>query len=72
MFLLTITAGLIFTLLSFSSYAKFLPVFSTLSPSFQYSIGIILFLLVVTGGDYICYQMGKKQLANLLTGKSDN
>lgn len=72
MFLLTITAGLIFAFLSFSSYAKLLPVFSTLSPSFQYSIGIVLFLLVVTGGDYICYQMGKKQLANLLTGKNDN
>ncbi len=72
MFLLTITAGLIFALLSFSSYAKFLPVFSTLSPTFQYSIGIALFLLVVTVGDYICYRMGKKQLANLLTGKSDD
>lgn len=72
MFLLTIMAGLIFALLSFSSYAKFLPVFSALSPSLQYSIGIALFLLVVTGGDYICYQMGKKQLANLLTGKNDN
>jgi len=72
MFLLTITAGLIFALISFSSYAKFLPVFSTLSPSFQYSIGIALFLLVVTGGDYICYRTGKKQLANLLTGKNDD
>ena len=72
MFLLTITAGLIFALLSFSSYAKFLPVFSTLSPTFQYSIGIALFLLVVTVGDYLCYRMGKKQLSNLLTGKSDD
>lgn len=71
MFLLTITAGLIFALISFSYYAKFLPVFSTLSPSFQYSMGIILFLLVVTGGDYLCYTMGKKQLANLLTGNSN-
>ncbi|HBQ26611.1 MAG TPA: hypothetical protein DD791_09490 [Syntrophomonas sp.] len=70
MFLLTITAGLVFALLSFSFYAKYIPVFSTLSPSFQYSIGIALFLLAVTGGDYICYQMGKKQLANLLTGKN--
>jgi len=70
MFLLTITVGLIFALLSFSSYAKFLPVFSTLSPSFLYSIGIALFLLAVTVGDYICYQMGKKQLAKLLTGES--
>ena len=72
MFLLTITAGLIFALLSFSSYAKFLPVFSTLSPTFQYSIGIALFLLVVTVGDYLCYRMGKKQLSYLLTGKSDD
>ena len=72
MFLLTITAGLIFALISFSSCAKYLPVFSTLSPSFQYTIGIILFLLVVTGGDYICYRVGKKQLANLLTGKNDD
>ena len=71
MFLLTMTAGLIFALLSFSSYAKFLPVFSTLSPAYQYTIGMVLFLLLVTGGDYICYQMGKKQLANLLTGKNE-